>query len=95
MDGPPTFDQIAEQLRDPIPTLRSLEIRTENRQLHHTFKTYIWLIAYLWERDDRQAVTDRRRIVGGKVQLFMVIATVFFFTDTRTAIGWRVGHTLR
>jgi hypothetical protein len=30
----PGFNHIAEHLRDPIPTLRSLEIRTENYQLH-------------------------------------------------------------
>ena len=38
VDSPPRFDQIAEHLCDPIPTLRSLEIRAENRQLHHTLE---------------------------------------------------------
>jgi len=34
VDGPFSFNRIAEHLRDPIPTLRSLEIRTKHRQLH-------------------------------------------------------------
>jgi len=38
VDDPPEFNRIAEHLRDPIPTLRSLEIRAESRQLHHTLE---------------------------------------------------------
>ena len=33
VDDSPSFNQIAEHLRDPIPTLRSLEIRAKNGQL--------------------------------------------------------------